>query len=254
LNYFIARPVLEADLVINLPKLKTHALTLYTGAVKNLFGVIPGKRKSEVHIRAPGVQDFSRELVNLLELVRPALTLMDGVGGMEGEGPGAGGTPHAYGCLAASTDPVALDSVLSQAMGFRNGAVVHLAQAGKRGLGTSDRAHIQVIGAESVLDFGRRMLPPERWYMRAPSWVTAPAQSWVKLEPKFKAAGCSGCAKCVQICPGKALQNGSPAGAGNPPRLNKKMCIGCMCCAEVCPQGVIEARRSPLARLIGLGG
>ena len=64
-DYFIARPVLEADLVINLPKLKTHTFTLYTGAVKNLFGVIPGNRKREVHARAPGIEDFSQALVIL---------------------------------------------------------------------------------------------------------------------------------------------------------------------------------------------
>jgi len=125
-DYFIARSVLEADLVINLPKLKTHNLTLYTGAVKNLFGTIPGTRKREVHFRAPGMQDFSLVLVDVLELVQPGLTLMDGVLGQEGNGPGMGGTPHWYECLAASADPVALDAVITQALGYRPGEVLHL--------------------------------------------------------------------------------------------------------------------------------
>ena len=123
-DYFIARPVLEADLVINLPKLKTHALTLYTGAIKNLFGAIPGTRKRELHFQAPGVQDFSSILVDVLELVQPGLTIMDGLLGQEGNGPGSGGTPHWYGCLAASTDPVALDTVMTEAMGYRPGEVL----------------------------------------------------------------------------------------------------------------------------------
>ena len=93
--------MLDADLVINLPKMKTHTLTRYTGAVKNLLGVLPGGRKREIHVRAPGVTEFSRALVDILELVRPQLNIMDGILGMEGNGPGTSGTPHAYNLLAA---------------------------------------------------------------------------------------------------------------------------------------------------------
>ncbi len=134
LNYYIARQVVEADLVINLPKIKTHGTTLFTGSVKNLFGVIPGKRKMEVHLRSPMLPDFSKELVNVLEFVHPGLNIIDGIIGQEGRGPGASGTPHAYQCLAASTDAVALDTVITQAMGYRHGEVLHLIQAGMRGI------------------------------------------------------------------------------------------------------------------------
>ena len=170
-DYFIAKPLYEADLVINLPKIKTHGLTLYTGAVKNLFGAIPGTRKRELHLRAPGMPDFSRVLTDVLELVKTGLTIIDGVIGMEGEGPGTRGTPHAYRCLAASIDPLALDTVITQAMGYRLGEVLHLAEAGTRGpgggrpRGDRDRrgspgallwaatiAHRQVVLARAFLD------------------------------------------------------------------------------------------------------
>jgi uncharacterized protein (DUF362 family)/NAD-dependent dihydropyrimidine dehydrogenase PreA subunit len=253
-DYLIARPVSEADLVINLPKIKTHMLTLYTGAIKNLLGVVPGTHKTEMHIRAIGIQDFSRELVNLLEIVRPGLTIMDGVWGLEGAGPGAGGTPHHYGCLSASADPVALDTVITRAMGYPAGAVLHVAQAGERRLGVSDPALIQIVGPAGVLEFGRLALPASHWYLRAPAWISAPIQGQIKLTPRFDPARCNGCAKCVQVCAGKALAAAKHPGGSNskPPALDKKLCISCMCCAEVCPQGAIEPARSRLGQMIGL--
>jgi uncharacterized protein (DUF362 family)/Pyruvate/2-oxoacid:ferredoxin oxidoreductase delta subunit len=246
-DYFIARPALEADLVINLPKIKTHAMTLYTGAVKNMLGVIVGERKMEMHIRAPGTPDFSRELVNLLELVVPALTIQDGIQGLEGNGPGAGGTPHAYGCLAASTDPVALDTIISQAMGFEPGAVLHLAQAGARNLGVSNHEKIRVVARAGVLDFGVLTLPDSHWYMRVPAWISAPFRGVLKLQPLVNNITCTGCGKCAKSCPGQAITVGKPS------HVNLKKCLGCMCCAEVCPEGAITPHRGRIASLIGRG-
>jgi uncharacterized protein (DUF362 family)/Pyruvate/2-oxoacid:ferredoxin oxidoreductase delta subunit len=244
-DYFIARPVLEADLVINLPKLKTHALALYTGAVKNLFGTIPGGRKREIHLRAPGIADFSRALVDVLDLVRPGLTLMDGVIGQEGEGPGTRGTPRRYGCVAASTDPVSVDAVLSTAMGFRSGQVTHLEQAAARALGTADPDAIRVVGDLEALRFGRVKLPSTHWYFRAPSWISAPAYRSARLRPTIVDSRCAGCGQCGVVCPRDAIE------PGQPPRFDLDLCVGCMCCAEICPQGAIMARRSWAARLVG---
>jgi uncharacterized protein (DUF362 family)/Pyruvate/2-oxoacid:ferredoxin oxidoreductase delta subunit len=246
LDYFITRPVLEADLVINLPKLKTHNFARYTGAVKNLFGVIPGGRKRELHLRAPGIADFSRTLVDVLELVQPSLTIMDGIIGQEGEGPGTRGTPRRYDCLAASTDPVALDSVLSTAMGFRPGQVLHLAQAASRQLGTSDPEAIQIMGDGAALRFGRVKLPATHWYFRAPSWITASVSRSARLRPDIEDLRCAGCGQCAMVCPRDAIT------PGQPPSFDLEACVGCMCCAEICPQGAIRARENWLARLIGI--
>lgn len=246
-DYFIARPVFEADLVIDLPKLKTHVLTLYTGAVKNLFGTIPGTRKREVHLRAPGVQDFSRALADVLALVRPGLTIMDGVWGQEGNGPGTGGTPRRYGCVAASTDPVALDTVITRAMGYRPGEVLHLAEADARGLGVADPARIRVEGDRRVLEFGRLDLPRPRWFFRIPAWMGVPLYRSVRLRPRMVDARCVGCGRCVEVCPQEAIE------PGRPPRFDLDRCIGCLCCGEVCPEGAIEPYRGFLARLVGIG-
>ncbi len=247
-DYLIARPVLEADLVINLPKLKTHLLTLYTGAVKNLFGTIPGTRKREVHCRAPGVQDFSQALVDVLELVRPGLTLMDGVFGQEGNGPGMGGTPRRYGCLAASADPVALDAVITRALGYRPGEVLHLVQADVRRLGVLDLDAVRVTGDRRALDFGAVCLPKARWYFRIPAWASAPLHGAIRLRPRLTASACIGCGRCVEVCPREAIT------PGQPPLFDLDRCIGCFCCAEVCPQGAITPHRNLIARLVGVDG
>jgi ferredoxin len=246
-DYFIARPVFEADLVINLPKLKTHMLTLYTGAIKNLFGVIPGSRKRELHLKAPGVQDFSSLLVDVLALVRPGLTIMDGLLGLEGNGPGLSGTPHWYGCLVASTDPVALDTVITRAMGYRRGEILHVAQAGARGLGVSDRDAISIRGDGGALTFGDLHLPRPHWYFRAPAWASTPLRRMTRLRPKLVDGACAACGKCTEACPQDVIT------PGDPPTFDLDRCIGCLCCAEVCPQGAIEPHRNLLARLIGMG-
>jgi uncharacterized protein (DUF362 family)/NAD-dependent dihydropyrimidine dehydrogenase PreA subunit len=245
-DYFIARPVIEADLVINLPKLKTHALTLFTGAVKNLFGTIPGTRKREVHCRAPGMKDFSRTLVDVLELVQPGLTIMDGILGQEGNGPGVGGTPRWYRCLAASADPVALDTVIAGAMGCRPGEVLHLAQASARGLGVSAQEAIRVEGDGRMLDFGPVDLPKAGRYLRVPSWVGALLGRAVKFRPTLDPAECAGCGRCTEVCPVGAIE------PGKPPIFALDDCVGCFCCAEICPRGAITPQRSRLARVFGI--
>ena len=247
-DYFIARPVLEADLVINLPKLKTHVLTLYTGAVKNMFGAVPSTRKREVHCRAPGVVDFGGALVDVLELTRPGLTLIDGVTGQEGNGPGTGGTPRRYGCLAASVDPVALDAVIARGLGYRPGEVLHLAQAQDRGLGVAELDGVRVVGDRRVLDFGPVVHPQTHWYFRAPAWVSAPVHRAIRLRPRLAPSACVGCGQCAEACPRDAIT------PGQPPRFDLGRCVGCFCCAEVCPQGAIIPHRNLIARLIGVRG
>lgn len=246
-SYYIARPVLEADLVINLPKLKTHGLTLYTGAIKNLFGVVPGQRKRELHVRAPGMVEFSQVLVDVLSLVRPGLTIMDGVLGQEGDGPGASGTPHWYRCLAASTDAVALDAVMVQAMGYRAGQVVQLTQAAAMGLGVDGLDNIEVVGDKSTLNFGALHLPKTHWYLNMPSWLSTPAQRLIKIRPELDAAACIGCGRCSVICPAGAIA------AGKPPAFDFAKCVGCLCCVEICPRKALTPHQSWVAKLAGVG-
>ena len=103
----LAAEVFEADVVINLPKLKTHTLTLLTGAIKNLYGVVSGFNKSKYHLVAFHPKEFAELLVSIYEVIRPSLTIMDAVVGMEGEGPYKG-EPRFIGAILASPDGVAV--------------------------------------------------------------------------------------------------------------------------------------------------
>ena len=234
-------------MVINLPKLKTHVFTLYTGAVKNLFGAIPGNRKRQAHVACPGVEGFSRVLVDMLELIRPGLTVLDGVLGQEGNGPGGGGTPHRYACLAASEDPVALDAMITQAMGYRPGDVLHLREAGDRKMGTSDPDTVHVKGDRQTLNFGAVRLPSTHWYFLAPAWVSVPLRRMSRLRPRLATSVCDGCGRCATICPRNAIT------PGQFPVFDQDRCIGCFCCSEVCSLGAIKPHGNLFARLVGMG-
>lgn len=106
----VIKPIVEVDYVINLCKLKTHAMATFTGGVKNLFGVVPGVKKAEYHFKMPEVKDFTEALIDICTFISPTITIMDGVVGMEGEGPTAG-IPRKIGVLLASTSPYAIDVV-----------------------------------------------------------------------------------------------------------------------------------------------
>lgn len=247
LDYMIAAPVQQADLVINLPKLKTHSLTLYSGAVKNLFGTVVGTRKRELHLLRPGIAAFSQVLVDVLQIVRPALTIMDGVLGIEGYGPGASGTPHHYGCLLAAEDAVALDCTVAHAMGYRPGQVLHLKQAAERGLGCAEQRAIRLQGASDALWFGSLSLPWIGQLLRVPSWITAPLRPLARVRPVLDARLCADCGACVDACPTEAIRDGKL------PQIDSSRCIGCLCCVEVCPEGALSPKVGPLARLLGIG-
>lgn len=240
--YHLASAVLDADLVINLPKLKTHVYTLYTGAIKNLFGTVPGHYKQEIHYLNARLEDFSARLVDLLELVRPELTIMDAVVGQEGLGPGAGGTPRNYGCIIAAEDPVALDRVMAQAMGYRLDYLWHLSEANARALGTADPAAIRVVG--HVPCFGEVDVPRRPvWYSRIPSWLLHPA---ARARPQLgEPASCTGCSRCAEVCPAQAITPGRPIS------LDVERCIACFCCIEACPQGLLTPSRNALNRTVG---
>ena len=143
----VDRLAVEADRIVNLPKLKAHRQLYYTGAVKNLFGCVPGKRKAWWHMKAGSYERyFPRMLVDNCYLLAPAVTIMDAVVGMEGDGPGRG-DPRPVGVVLASTDPVALDRVAVEVAGFDPDRVVTLAAAREMELGTPDLEAIEVVGA-----------------------------------------------------------------------------------------------------------
>lgn len=241
-NLSIARPVAEADVVINLPKLKTHVLTTLTGAVKNLYGAVPGFQKTAWHRDYPDVRRFGRLVAAVAAAVRPALTIMDGIVAHHGDGP-SGGAPYPLGLLLAARDPVALDAVVCRLLAIRPGAVPFLAPAEALGLGTLRHETIRIDGPspESLRPRGFRV--PGTWRARLiPAGLVRALRRWIWIRPMFTTA-CRRCGLCVKACPNQALALAAEASA---PGLDPARCIECCCCHEVCPYHAIVMTQSPL--------
>lgn len=243
IRFTIATPVLEADAIISVPKVKTHVLTGLTGAIKNLYGTVPGLQKTSFHKTCPYPQDFARLLVAIYRRVNPVLSIADGVVGMEGNGPSAG-LPIRLGFLAASPDAAALDVVLCRTLGLEPRNIVHLEAARAAGLGVQEWSDI-VIGGEPVSALSKRAyrLPSTVPIEYVPAWLIRLVQPLIYHRPAFSAA-CVYCGKCVKACPVEALS----ISAGSRPLLKADECIACCCCQEICPERAIEMRPSPFFR------
>lgn len=242
----IANPVLEADAIINLPKFKTHQLTLFTGAIKNMLGVIPGRGKKLVHAAAPKPAMMAHALVDIFERVIPTINIMDAVVGMEGRGPNSG-DPKELKALLASTDPVALDSVCASIIGVDPLDVKTTRFAAERGLGVSDLDNIEIHGVtlekitpdEFQLPSGYKNL----WLLnlvpdRMARWAAGQHASY---QSKVDTDRCTLCGQCVANCPVKRLYiDDRKVVADETP------CIACYCCEEVCDYDAIHIVRSPL--------
>ncbi len=247
-NYHIAKPVLDVDFVINVPKIKTHGLTVFTCAVKNMYGVIPGLTKVKYHKDAPKPADFSALVVDIYALTKPHLNVVDGVIGMDGSGPSAG-NPIDLGMILASTDGVALDSYICHLLGKDPMKVPTNKIAYERGLGEGDITKIDVLGHETGIrnDF---KWPP---YMAStmnmvPGFIARRLMKFLWQKPTIEPDRCTDCNTCVKSCPVEALASGVDI-----PEFDYDECINCLCCIEMCPEKAISLDKSLLARLVSRG-
>jgi len=252
----IAR-LLDADLVINLPKAKTHGQMVMTAAVKNSFGAVVGMEKAQWHFRAGrNPEDFARLLVHIHGLVAPRLSILDAVVGMEGNGP-SGGDPRSLGFLLASADAHALDAVLADVWGLAPHQVFTLAVARDLGLIPSF-GEIEIIGAP--LDDLR---PRPAWRLARPAalrgfggpvWLSALLERLMTVRPEIDRGACIACGECVRVCAAHAIAlNPDGAVPGPPAAIDREQCIACFCCQEMCPEGAIRVSAGLAARLLGLG-
>jgi uncharacterized protein (DUF362 family)/Pyruvate/2-oxoacid:ferredoxin oxidoreductase delta subunit len=244
-RYFIAKPIVDCDVIISLPKLKTHTLTLMTGAVKNMFGAIPGFRKSEYHRDAPKPKDFARVIVDIYSLTKPHISLVDAVVCMDGDGPSSG-EPKYLGLLFASTDAVALDMVAAKIMGFKDGEIDTTSIAQEKGLGVKNFTEIEILG-ESLADLplAKFVLPSNRFLKLVPKFLLAPIKPLVWVRPSISDGNCINCNICVDNCPTNSIKKGERT-----PYFDYTNCINCMCCHELCPQKAVFLKKSWIAKKI----
>ncbi len=246
-RFEIARAVHEADLVINLPKLKTHGMMTLTGAVKNLFGCIPGRRKVQWHFNT-GVdrEAFARMLVELSALIAPRLTIMDAVVGMEGNGPGSG-DPRLVGVVLAGRDPVALDVVSGTMVGADPSLLYVVRAAAAAGIGETRLDRIRILGAalDSVMVSGFRLPPQEHLEWRVPEWARGLLKDALTTRPVIDHAKCIRCGICQGHCPQGAIDSAAARF-----EINYRNCIRCFCCQEFCPQGAITVGQGWALKLV----
>jgi uncharacterized protein (DUF362 family)/Pyruvate/2-oxoacid:ferredoxin oxidoreductase delta subunit len=242
----IARDMLQADVVINLPKLKTHGMMGLTCGVKNLFGAVVGMRKPALHLQAGADKGlFALMLLELAEHIRPALTIVDAVTGMEGNGPGSG-EPVAIGALLAGADPLAVDTVATRLVGMNNGDVwtQRLAQqTGRSGCRLQD---IDLLG-DTLEELAVPRIRPAQsadvaWGL--PALLRTPLKRSLAARPVPDAQRCRLCGLCVKHCPPRAMRI-----EGGKLKIDYRRCIGCFCCQELCPYAALQTRQGLLLRL-----
>ncbi len=252
-KFTIAKAVLDNDILISLPKLKTHGLAKFTGAVKNQFGCIPGVLKGEFHVRLPSADDFARMLVDLNMFINPKLYITDGVQGMEGNGP-RGGTPVKMNMLLFSKDPIALDATICRLINLNPEYVPTIKYGKEAGAGTFAEDEIELVGDQfdsfknSAFEIDRQPLKPYKQGSVLPFINRA-----IVPKPFIMAEKCIQCGICVTMCPlkPKALsfkENDKSC----PPVYNYNDCIRCFCCQEMCPESAIQLKTPVLRKIIDL--
>jgi uncharacterized protein (DUF362 family)/Pyruvate/2-oxoacid:ferredoxin oxidoreductase delta subunit len=236
-RFTIAKTVLDADAVICLPKLKTHQLTAYSGAVKVLYGCIPGIAKAAYHLHAGQDREvFADLLLDLHAAIPPSLSVMDAVVGMEGKGPQSG-EARPVGLIAASASCTALDYAAALVVGLDPLSVPTIARAAARGTGPMRpddlRVHGPSLAEVRVADF----VPAPASPPSLPSFVTQFGGRLVAARPLIDLERCVGCGTCAAVCPPHAIA------PGEIPQIDEGACIRCFCCQELCPEGAVEIVR-----------
>ena len=235
-RFNIIKPLMDADIIINLSKLKSHSLTKMTCAVKNFFGAIPGTSKVEMHARFSDTKDFCQMLNDLCLAIcqqKPVICIADGVLAMEGEGPGTGDPRYLYAMLT-SLNPFALDMAASELIGYKNVTMVE--QAKQMGLCPASREEMQIKGNDfenlCVTDF---VEPVSQKLAREVALIP----NFAKPHPMINKKACVGCGICAKSCPKKTIEIKNRKAS-----INKKGCIRCFCCQELCPHKAVYVKRS----------
>lgn len=251
-RFEVITPVLEADGVLNLCKLKTHVFMHLTGAVKNIFGVIPGLTKPGYHAKLHDKERFAAMLLDLAEYVSPRLSVMDAVMGLEGEGPGTKGEQKHVGLLIAAQSPLALDVVASELIGLKRELNPVLIEAENRGLYPNRLEDVEIIGADisiselRITDYKLPATVAEGTGLGRFNWLYPLFKSGTTLKPRVLPESCSACGVCRESCPMEAIAIND----NNYAQIDDDTCIRCYCCHEMCPESAIELHQSLLYQLI----
>jgi uncharacterized protein (DUF362 family)/NAD-dependent dihydropyrimidine dehydrogenase PreA subunit len=242
-EYPIAKSIDEADFVINLPKVKTHNLTILTLGVKNMYGVIPGFRKAFLHKEYPNAVDFSEVNLDIYLLSKSFLTIYDGIIGMEGEGPASGGDPVSLGFILATNCAMSADLFIADFLGLQRNRFPLFLALKRRGFDAE--RDVEYCGdAPGSFEQKELTFPGTSQLNYIPAILTRSVGIQLWARPRIITRICTNCNKCVEACPAEAIEEGPIR-----PFFKYHKCINCFCCIEICPHRCIEVKVSPLIKL-----
>ncbi|AVQ40586.1 (Fe-S)-binding protein [Clostridium botulinum] len=256
-SWTVAKAAYESDVLITLPKLKTHAMAYFTGAVKNQFGCIPGTLKATWHTRMPNANNFCKMLLDLNTLLETDFAILDGIIAMEGNGPKSG-SPYNLNTIIMGNSLTAVDSVAVKIIGYDNPLEIPvLKEAYDSNWGSVFLKDIEVLGEKidsmAVNDF-KLCREGGDFYFINPK-VTNFLKDIIAPDPTLIEEKCIGCSRCAEVCPEKPyVIDMIKKGNKKIPVWNMKKCIRCFCCQELCPKGAIETKYSLIGRFLNRNG
>ncbi|MGD8304703.1 MAG: DUF362 domain-containing protein [Desulfobacterales bacterium] len=237
----IARSAIEADLVINLAKLKSHTQMLLTLGVKNMFGCVVGLKKPEWHLRSGTKRHiFARLLVQIYQAIGPAVTLIDGIVALEGHGPGKRGNPRHLGVLVSGASAPFADAAICKMLGLDPQQLPTCRAAKELGL---LNASSNIIG--DFTKISNFKLPPLGPLSFGPKWLQPYLRKHLIQRPAVDSEACKMCGECWNICPASAITPYAQALG-----FDYDRCIRCYCCIEICPHGALQAVETPPGKLL----
>ena len=244
----VAKVVDDADVLINLPKLKTHSLCVLTAGIKNMYGTIPLGLRRKIHTDYIRSDDFSKALVDIFSLTKPQLTIIDGIIAMEGEGP-AGGNLRKLGIILTSRDTVAADAVATEIIGLNPMDIDTTRFAHERNMGIGDLNRIDVVGTKikdvTVTDFKLPASAVNVLSRKIPKVLPRFILHQLSVKPNVTTEQCTGCGECERICPVGAIVVRDKIAM-----IDHSLCIECFCCHEVCRFNAITPRRSTVGNML----
>ncbi|MCF7858773.1 MAG: DUF362 domain-containing protein [Candidatus Cloacimonetes bacterium] len=249
MEFPISQYLWDVDAVVNLCKYKTHSLMSYTGAIKNLYGVIPGLKKSDYHKSYPDQKKFTTVITELYSIVKDRINfnILDGIVGMEGDGPSAG-NPRNFGIVMASGSASALDYIASKMLGFKPDKLDYVISALK--IDGIDPTEIDIDQQWQGFKFPKVKIKKIGLYVTivkyTPKFLMRIFKKYFNYYPDFNDK-CRQCNICVESCPMYVME--LKVGADHPV-IDYDKCIKCMCCHEMCPYQAIYIHKSFLAKFL----